>query len=61
MDRVPVDALARAVAKNVRPDLLPGHPADWEEFLNAALDDTDDDKLVQKVFPPWSPQDIGIH
>lgn len=62
MDRVSLEDVADRVRKDIWPDrsMYKDRDADWEARLDAALSDYDDDKLVTAVFPPRSPQDIGI-
>lgn len=62
MSRVSLEDIAQQVQTAVRPDpaLFPAQPDNWEDLLNAALADPDEDRLAQATFPPRAPEDLGI-
>lgn len=57
-----MEELADQVKRTVRPGpcLIDRRGADWDELLEAALTDPEDDRLAIAAFPPRSPQDLGI-
>lgn len=59
MDPVSVEELANQVKRTVRPGpcLIDGRGADWDELLEAALTDPEDDRLAIAAFPtPIAPR-----
>lgn len=62
MDPVSLETLADRVKSSVCPDpsLVVNRGPDWDEKLEAALADVEDDRLAIAAFPPQSPQDLGI-
>nr|WAK77248.1 MAG: RNA-dependent RNA polymerase [Totiviridae sp.] len=62
MDEQPVEKIADRVSDTVRPDFkaLPARPDNWEDLLDAALVNVEDDRYALEAFPPRTNQDLGI-
>nr|WAK77292.1 MAG: RNA-dependent RNA polymerase [Totiviridae sp.] len=62
MDDQPIEAIADRVAREVRPDpdVIPARPDNWDDLLDAALVNLEDDRFALEAFPPRTSQDLGI-